>query len=251
MKRTKPPSFTVELVIYLAIVAAILVALIAWIVATGCAIPSFLDFRPATTPASDCMAGSGVTALVGAIAAWAATSGWLVQWNNSRIIARKQHTMNVLLSRSHSDVFNTHMINARSAYRLDRQLTAEEVAAFNADYGDPDKYKIHDTSRRAIVPPAASAVYILNYFESIAAAIMSGDMDERLVKRTMLPTFLSTVARFWQVLKGDIGVVNFGDEPPGEFATYSELYRLTIRWGLTKDLADNFDPKKIETVANA
>ena len=250
MKRTKPPSYTAELIVYLVVVAVIFVALIGWIVATGCSIPSFLDFRPATVPRPDCMTGSGVTALVGAIAAWAATSGWLVQWNNSRIIARKQHTMNVLLSRSHSDVFNTHMINARTTYRLDRQLTPEETEAFNSDYSEPTKYRIHDTSRRAIVPPAASAVYILNYFESIAAAIMSGDMDERLVKRTMLPTFLSTVARFWPVLKGDIGVASFGDEPPGEFATYSELYRLTRHWGLTKDLVDNFDPRKIETVAN-
>jgi hypothetical protein len=251
LKRSKPPSSTRELVVYLSVVAAIFLALIFWIAATGCAIPPSLNFRPPTAPATDCMATSGVTALVGALAAWAATSGWLVQWNNSRIIARKQHTMNVLLTRSHSELFNTHMINVRSAYRLDHQLTAQEAADFNTAYGDPAQYKIHETTRRAIVPPAASVVYIANYFESIAAAIMSGDMDERLVKRTLLPTFLSTVARYWPVLKGDIGIANFGDEPPGEYATYSELYRLTRHWGLKAEHVDNFDPAMIEAIANS
>lgn len=159
--------------------------------------------------------------------------------------------MNVLLSRSHSELFNTHMINVRSIYRLDHQLTDQEAADFNDAYGDPAQYKIHETTRRAIVPPAASVVYVLNYFESIAAAIMSGDMDEMLVKRTLLPTFLSTVARYWPVLKGDIGVARFGDEPRGEYATYSELYRLTRYWGLKADHVDNFDPRKIEAITNS
>lgn len=251
MRSTKPPSSTVELFAYLSVVAAIFIALIFWIAATGCAIPPYLNFRSSPTSAADCMANSGVTALVGTIAAWAATSGWLVQWNNSRIIARKQHTMNVLLSRSHSELFNTHMINVRSIYRLDHQLTDQEAADFNDAYGDPAQYKIHETTRRAIVPPAASVVYVLNYFESIAAAIMSGDMDEMLVKRTLLPTFLSTVARYWPVLKGDIGVARFGDEPRGEYATYSELYRLTRYWGLKADHVDNFDPRKIEAITNS
>jgi hypothetical protein len=251
MRSIKPPSFTRELLAYLLIVAAIFIALIFWIAETGCAIPPYLDFRPSAASVADCMTSGGVTALVGTIAAWAATSGWLVQWNNSRIIARKQHTMNVLLSRSHSDLFNTHMINVRSIYRLDQQLTAQEVTDFNTAYNDPERYKIDGTTRRAVVPPAASAVYVLNYFESIAAAIMSGDMDEMLVKRTLLPTFLSTVARFWPVLKGDIGIARFGDEPRGEYATYSELYRLTRYWGLKADHVDNFDPAKIDAIANS
>jgi hypothetical protein len=80
---------------------------------------------------------------------------------------------------------------------------------------------------------------------------MSGDMDEMLVKRTLLPTFLSTVARYWPVLKEDIGIGSFGDEPKSEYATYSELYRLTRHWGLKADHVDNFDAKKLEAITNS
>lgn len=251
MRRKKPPSFKLHLGAYLAIAVAVFGALVFWIVGTGCAVSPYFDFRISTAPSSDCMSGSGVTALVGVIAAWAATSGWLIQWNNTRTIARKQHTMNVLSSRSHSDVFNTHMINVRSIYRIDRQLTADEATAFDEAYNNPALYRIHDTSRRTIVPPAASVVYIVNYFESIAAAIMSGDMDEMLVKRTLMPTILSTVARYWPVLKNDIGIARFGDEPPGKYAVYSELYRLARHWGLEADHVENFDAGKIAAITNA
>ena len=54
-------------------------------------------------------------------------------------------------------------------------------------------------------------------------------------------TFTGAFTRFWPILKTDLGITEFGQEPPQPNQTYAVLYYLVRRWGLTKADVDRFN----------
>ncbi|MBA3447801.1 MAG: DUF4760 domain-containing protein [Pseudaminobacter sp.] len=95
------------------------------------------------------------------IAAGLATTGWIYAARKARTLARKQHTINVLLQAS----FNKEFLEARNA--LSPHLKA---CVF------PE-----DVSRGENEPLRAQFRSILNHYEFVAAALRNGDFAERLM----------------------------------------------------------------------
>ncbi len=103
------------------------------------------------------------------IAAILATIGWLWTARRNRFLARKQHTLNVMLQ-----------------------------ASFNRDFRDSqDKIRPHIADKKCpdILDPEhplrGHFREVLNHYELIAAGIRNGDFDERMVLDTQRGTLLA------------------------------------------------------------
>ena len=246
----RPPTFRFELFILIAIGTLLFGALAWWIATIVCGIPVGwpLDFPNFVQKSEECGKTSSVAALVGTIAAWTATSGWLIQRHTGRVLARKQHTMNVLMNMRNSELFNTHRVNIRATYPVAAPLSVAQVAKIEAEYAGKDGFKFDAPGWRAGYPPADSIFYYLNYLEAIAISIWDGDLEETMVRVPLEPTFKWAVTRFWPVLMTDLKVNQFGDKVPRN-QTYAELYEIAQRWGLTKKDVDEFNAPYYADVA--
>ena len=96
------------------------------------------------------------------IAAALATLGWLYSARKSRTLAKKQHTLNVMLQATFNKEF-------REAQTVVRPCLIEKKC--------PD---IHQPS----TPEREAFRMVLNHYELLAAGIRNGDFDERMVLDT-------------------------------------------------------------------
>jgi hypothetical protein len=184
---------------------------------------------------------ANATALVGTVAAWAATTGWLIQRHTNRVLARKQHTMNMLMNMRNSELLNNNRVNIRSRYAINVPLTIEQVREFDAEYLGTEKFDFGGNSRRATFPPGDSVIYYLNYLEAMAVSVLDGDLDEEMIRTPLEPTFKSAVKRFWPLLRTDLNVRTFGDDLASPDEVYAKLYLLVLRWGLTSDEVEAYN----------
>ena len=110
------------------------------------------------------------------VAAVFATSGWVYTARKSRTLARKQHTINILLNSS------------MSAMKISAQDTLRKYLDETHDFPqkDSDDYN-------SIIPDLR---FLLNHYEFIAAGIRRGDIDEFLVldteRRSILTAYEKT-----------------------------------------------------------
>ncbi|MEH6699387.1 MAG: DUF4760 domain-containing protein [Brevundimonas sp.] len=96
------------------------------------------------------------------IAALFATCGWLYSGRKARTLAKKQHTLNVILQAT----FNKEFRDAQAVVRP--CLIAKQC---------PD---IHHPAN----PEREAFRMVLNHYELLAAGIRNGDFDERMVRDT-------------------------------------------------------------------
>jgi hypothetical protein len=109
-------------------------------------------------------------------AAGLATLGWLVSASNQRTLSRKQHTLNLLIQMRHAELYNKHVIaltklspgTAKPSPYLTDVLNEITLPA-NDDEG---------AFKRAVI-------YVMNYWEFVCAAVVVGDLDADLVRRTV------------------------------------------------------------------
>ncbi len=232
--------------VWLAAVSIIFLSLLVWLMLGVCVGRMPQAIEDLLNGSKSCSTASGFpAAVVGAVVGWLATVGWIVQRYTAASIARKQHTMNVLMNMRNSELYNTHRVNARSHYRLDRPITDQQLDMLRDDRRSlTDGYAVHASSGRATYPPHDSAIYILNYMEFIAVAITRGDMDEEMVRVPLGATFVSYFRRFWPMLREDLFDSdpgrNFGDGIDDPDRSYAMLYYLVRRWGLTRESVDDF-----------
>lgn len=103
------------------------------------------------------------------IAAAFATAGWLYTARRQRALARKQHTLNVMLQAG----FNKEFRDAQTAVRP--HISAKKCP----DILDPTN---EDRENFRI---------ILNHYELISAGIRNGDFDERMVRDSQRGSFVA------------------------------------------------------------
>lgn len=136
------------------------------------------------------------------IAAIMATAGWVYTIRRHRIIARKQHTFNALLTASFSQDYNK-SIQILSPYLRMRT-----------------KIKIGKDQDEEVV---SCLRFLLNHYEFLAAAVRIGDIDEKLLKRTERGLILSAI------ISGENYIYNQRDGPTRK-AVYEHLDWLYRRW---------------------
>lgn len=136
------------------------------------------------------------------IAAIMATAGWVYTIRRHRIIARKQHTFNALLTASFNQDYSN-AIRTLSPYLRTREKIKN----------GPDQDEIVISSLR----------FLLNHYEFLAAAVRVGDIDEKLLKRTERGLILSAVT------SGENYIYNQRDGPTRK-AVYEHLDWLHRRW---------------------
>ena len=232
---TRPPRPWLRFGAVLFVLAAPLVVTICVLV-VACGFGASLDLAVLGGQAGVCAdkTPAVLTGIVGAVAALLATVGWLFQRHTAAGLARKQHTINVLLSLQNSELYNTHRVNMRTRYPPSRRLTTDQAERINTLATRTHEYAFDARTGRAVYPPEDSAMFILNYYEFIAISVMRGDMDEHMVRTTEEPTIKSLVTRFWLVIREDLGIETFGKSVEDPYAPYVVLYNLARRWGLTR-----------------
>lgn len=114
-------------------------------------------------------------AFVAGVAVLAATVGWWatswVSYRNSKI----QHTISLTFSRMSQSLFseNVAIFHKNLGYELSPYVGADRMSELRSSSDDEDR------------KTAQSVVYLLNYFEFIAAAIELGDLDLNYIVKTM------------------------------------------------------------------
>lgn len=103
-----------------------------------------------------------------------ATAGWLYTARRARTLARKQHTMNVLLTASFDSEFQNAM-ELLSPYMRTKAMP---------------RLKIDDDS--LLAQPLRK---VLNHYEFVAAGIRNGDVDETLVRDSERGSILTLFER--------------------------------------------------------
>lgn len=112
------------------------------------------------------------------IGAALATLGWLHTGRRQRLLARKQHTINIMLQASFNKEF--------------REALAE-IAPYIKEGKCPDLFEDQNESLRKSMKMA------LNHYEFVAAGIRGGDIDEKLLKdseRGTIVTLSKTCEKF-------------------------------------------------------
>lgn len=100
-----------------------------------------------------------------------AAIGWAVAgWNTHRNTVR-QNTNNILFARFSQTPFgeSLYRFHKKFGWAITEPVTSKEISALRNSTSEEDQ--------RA----AAAAVYILNYFESIASGVLQGDLDKKIV----------------------------------------------------------------------
>ena len=101
----RPPLRGAWLALHLAAITFVFGGICFWLFFYVCG----FDLAQGLKQASKTCAQSGAaTGLVGAIAAWAATIGWITQRFTAASLACKQHTLNILIGMRNSELYNTH-----------------------------------------------------------------------------------------------------------------------------------------------
>lgn len=145
-------------------------------------------------------------------AAGLATLGWLTTASNQRMLSRKQHTLNLLIQWRHSDLYRTNLeavtrLSPKGAALTPRQLdllTGKSIAVTTQD----SEF-------------VTGATYILNYWEFVCAAVLVGDLDAELIRRTVRPHIVGTYKKFAPKIELD---------QKANSQTFVHLRRLSDRW---------------------
>lgn len=104
--------------------------------------------------------------------------GWLYAARKQRTLAKKQHTLNVILTARNSSDFTA----AQTAIRP--CIIAKTCPDFvNNEHADKESYRI-----------------VLNHYELLAAGIRNGDFDERMVKDIQRGTLVAV----WEACEANI-----------------------------------------------
>lgn len=129
-----------------------------------------------------------------------ATAGWLYSARKQRTLARKQHTLNVILQARSTD------------FGLAQNLVRPCIIAKNCPDFVNDDHEHKEAYRT-----------VLNHYELIAAGIRNGDFDERMVSDAQRGTLLAV----WEACEANIFKMRTARRRRTTYEHFEWLYK---RW---------------------
>lgn len=105
------------------------------------------------------------------------TAGWWVQDIISKTNARKSHTLNLIMNQRNSSEFSAHVKKVRKLFGTDKIINKEIIEAYF--------YKNNEHTNKKLckaLDGLESIIYLLNYYEFIAAGIKNKDLDADLLE---------------------------------------------------------------------
>lgn len=119
------------------------------------------------------------TAIIGIIATYLATCGWIFTNYRNFKHARKSHTFSTLLTARNSGVYNDHRINLKKHFGSKSSFSSGEILKLQEEYENVANYDITSSGRK--MPGIESIYYFANFFEFISAGIRAGDLDKSII----------------------------------------------------------------------
>jgi len=155
-------------------------------------------------------------------AAGLATLGWLISAANQRNLSRKQHTLNLLMQMRHSEFYNK-QLGAINALSVGPSPAAPHLIALLTRAAAPT-----NDEQTAF---ARGAIYILNYWEFVCAAMVVGDLDPELVRRTVRQHIVGYHDKFAALIDHE--------RQTGDALVYRHLRAVADDWRSTNPLPDD------------
>ncbi|WAC59459.1 DUF4760 domain-containing protein [Brevundimonas sp. SL130] len=146
-------------------------------------------------------------------AAGLATLGWLIAASNQRTLSRKQHTLNLLMQMRHAEAYNRHH-SALSLLSPGATPISAELLALMRDQRQPA-----NEGEKAF---RTAAVYILNYWEFVCAALTVGDLDAELMRRTVRQHIVGYHSKFAAFIDAE--------RAAGDRLVYQQLRAIANDW---------------------
>lgn len=120
-------------------------------------------------------------------------SWWWVQDIISRTTMRRSHTLNVVMNQRNSEIFSNKVIDCRTNLGFDYIVNEEVVRYYldkdgrcsvqkNRNANNEELFKKFDN----VIASLDSMVYLLNYYEFIAAGMLNKDLDSDLLSKCYL-----------------------------------------------------------------
>lgn len=123
-------------------------------------------------------------AFITALAGTAAAIGWILQYQNSITLSRKQHTLTILLQMRQNEIFNRHRTHLFSKYPQGSKIPNGDVAQLIAERTIAGNYELFPDGKQRF-PMAESIIFIINYYEFLANGIRQGDLDDDLLRESL------------------------------------------------------------------
>ena len=113
--------------------------------------------------------------------------GWFVYSQNSLNSERKQHTVNVLNSSRMSSTYQEQVNLATDKYNADhKKISREDVELFiKWKKGQVTLLSENNEDALETIKAIKAVIYLLNFYEFVAAGIESGDLDEDYLYATV------------------------------------------------------------------
>jgi len=146
-------------------------------------------------------------------AAGLATLGWLIAAANQRTLSRKQHTLNLLMQMRHAEVYNRHH-SALSLLSPGATPISDDLLALMRNQRPPA-----NEGEKAFL---RAAVYVLNYWEFVCAALTVGDLDAELVRRTVRQHIVGYHSKFAAFIDAE--------RAAGDHLVYKQLRTIANDW---------------------
>jgi hypothetical protein len=124
-----------------------------------------------------------------------ATIGWMSTQRNARKASKKQHTLNILMSTRTNDILEYHIANVANRFHFGVRISKREVEKLIEERRSWDYFCREDADAAATqgprivhriprYPVIESILYIANYYEFICVGVLTGDLDEQMIKRS-------------------------------------------------------------------
>lgn len=157
-----------------------------------------------------------------------AAVGWIVQSNGSQVLQRRQHTLTILTELRQCPHFIESMRLFSHHCPPGSQLTIAQgnklcdLGNTVATYERPDPVAKDDT----ISEQYRALVFILNYYEFLAAGVEVEDIDVALLERSHDGVMVGVYTRALAFIRGQW---DGQEQPPDDNATYYYLWKLIER----------------------
>lgn len=141
-------------------------------------------------------------------------AGWWVQATITSSNARKTHTITTIMNQRNSEVFFRKNDNVVSTFSMGKTVhPVVAMAIFNKNRDE----LINITLPQAYIKASNDLLYLLNYYEFIAAGVFNGDLDEKLIRECYENIIIGLEKRAFHIIcearksKGERVFVNFTD----------------------------------------
>jgi hypothetical protein len=159
-----------------------------------------------------------------------ATLGWIITQRNTVRSARKQHTFNIIIQLQMNENIRYHLTNILFKYPIGRNILVSDCSDLQAEkliwYSEKK-----DLDKKASYPIQDSISWIANYYEFVAVAVFSGDLDEGIMKNTVR----SSICRFYIKTSGYIYKIRAIDTNKKALENYHNLF---ISWATPTELEE-------------